>query len=121
MGLRFRKHRRPLPNLRREADVLFGPARVAVFVDGCFWHGCPTHGTYPRNNAEFWRAKIDGNRDRDRETDTLLLAAGWQPVRVWEHEDAATAAAEVARIVLGRRKRSASPAGGHPGSPSETT
>lgn len=68
LGLRYRVHRQPLPEVRREADVVFGPSRVAVFVDGCFWHGCPDHATLPRSNAEFWRTKIEGNRTRDADT-----------------------------------------------------
>ncbi|WP_424213631.1 very short patch repair endonuclease [Streptomyces sp. BI20] len=102
-GLRFRVHRKPVKGVRREADVVFGPARVAVFVDGCFWHGCPLHATWPANNAEFWRAKIEGNRARDRDTDARFAAAGWLSVRVWEHESPAEAADRVAAAVLARR------------------
>ncbi|MFF5024205.1 very short patch repair endonuclease [Streptomyces collinus] len=102
-GLRYRVHRRPLPGLRREADVVFGPARVAVFVDGCYWHGCPEHATWPKTNADFWRTKITRNQERDRETDRKLIDAGWMPVRVWEHEDPATAARKVAEVVRQRR------------------
>lgn len=108
-GLRFRIHRRPLPGIRREADVVFGPARVAVFVDGCFWHGCPEHATWPKNNAEFWRSKIEGNRARDRDTDARLARAGWLAIRVWEHEDPATAAAEICTTVQRRRTGQAMP------------
>ncbi len=85
-GLRFRIHRRLLKGSRREVDVVFPGAKVAVFVDGCFWHGCPDHGTWPRNNAEFWRQKIEGNVRRDRDTDVRLEAEGWTVVRVWEHD-----------------------------------
>ncbi|MFG2314044.1 very short patch repair endonuclease [Streptomyces tendae] len=106
-GLRYRVHRRPLRGVRREADVLFGPAKVALFVDGCFWHGCPTHATWPKNNAEFWQAKIEGNRLRDRDTDERLASAGWLAVRVWEHEDPLEAAERVRVIVLSRRQREA--------------
>ncbi|MFB6771842.1 very short patch repair endonuclease [Streptomyces sp. NPDC056337] len=102
-GLRYRVHRRPLRGVRREADLLFGPSKVAVFVDGCFWHGCPTHATWPKNNAEFWREKIEGNRRRDRDTDERLASAGWYAVRVWEHEDPLEAAERVRGIVLDRR------------------
>ncbi|MGW5054865.1 very short patch repair endonuclease [Actinokineospora sp. NPDC004072] len=98
-GLRYRVHRRPVPGVRREADVAFTRARVAVFVDGCFWHGCPEHATWPKSNADFWRAKIEGNRARDRDTDARFAAAGWRVVRVWEHEDPAAAAARVAQAV----------------------
>ena len=98
-GLRYRLHRRLLEGTRREADLVFGPARVAVFVDGCFWHGCPEHATWPKRNAEFWRQKIEGNVARDRDTDARLAAEGWTVVRVWEHEAAADAAARIARRV----------------------
>ncbi|GAA2436551.1 very short patch repair endonuclease [Streptomyces macrosporus] len=102
-GLRYRVHRRPVKGVRREADIVFGPARVAVFVDGCFWHGCPEHATWPKNNAEFWRRKIEGNRARDLDTDARLAEAGWAAVRVWEHEDPAEAARRIAALVAGRR------------------
>ncbi|MFG1809244.1 very short patch repair endonuclease [Streptomyces sp. NPDC049040] len=103
-GLRYRVHRRPLKGVRREADILFGPARVAVFVDGCFWHGCPEHSTWPRNNADFWREKIEKNRARDRDTDSRLAEAGWASVRVWEHEAAAAAAERISVLVRDRRR-----------------
>jgi DNA mismatch endonuclease (patch repair protein) len=98
-GLRFRIHRRLLKGSRREVDVVFPGAKVAVFVDGCFWHGCPEHGTWPRNNAEFWRGKIEGNVRRDRDTDARLEAEGWTVVRVREHEAPADAAARIAGAV----------------------
>lgn len=92
-GLRYRVDYPVLP--RRRADIVFTKARVAVFVDGCFWHGCPEHGTWPQNNAEWWRTKIEANRARDANTDERLRADGWTVVRVWEHEDAPSAAARV--------------------------
>lgn len=104
-GLRYRVDSRPLPGVRRTADLVFGPARVAVFVDGCFWHRCPEHATEPRTNADYWTPKLDRNVERDRETDALLKVAGWISVRVWEHEDPAVAARRVARIVRRRRAR----------------
>jgi DNA mismatch endonuclease (patch repair protein) len=107
MGLRFRVHRRPVPGLRREADLVFGPARVAVFVDGCFWHRCPDHGTFPRANGSWWDAKLAANVARDLDTDRKLAAAGWTVVRVWEHETPAEAATRVADVV--RRRRPSSP------------
>lgn len=103
-GLRYRVHRRPLKGVRREADVLFGPTKVAVFVDGCFWHGCPEHATWPKTNADFWRAKIEGNRRRDMDTDERLASAGWLAVRVWEHEDPIEAAARVLACVKARKE-----------------
>lgn len=102
-GARYRIHRKPVKGVRREADIVFGPARVAVFVDGCFWHGCPVHATWPKNNAEFWRTKIEGNRRRDLDTDVRLAEAGWLAVRVWEHEGADEAAARVLDVVASRR------------------
>lgn len=71
---------------RRTIDIAFPGRRVAVFVDGCFWHGCSDHYVPPKNNAAWWSVKIARNIERDRETDSALLAAGWSSVRVWEHE-----------------------------------
>lgn len=98
-GLRFRVHRRPLRDVRREADIVNASLRLAVFVDGCFWHGCPEHATWPKANDEFWRSKIEGNRERDRDTDRRLHEAGWSVVRVWEHEPASEAADRVMTVV----------------------
>jgi DNA mismatch endonuclease (patch repair protein) len=78
-GHRFRKNARPLPGTRRSADILFPSSKVAVFIDGCFWHRCPVHGTSPKNNADWWQKKLDANVERDRETDRLLRSAGWLP------------------------------------------
>lgn len=102
LGLRYRIHRRPLTQVRREADIVFGPARVAVFVDGCFWHGCPEHGTWPKRNGDFWRSKIEKNRSRDIDTDRRLQEAGWLAVRVWEHDEPVAAAARIAAILTTR-------------------
>jgi DNA mismatch endonuclease, patch repair protein len=102
-GLRFRVHQRPVSALRREADVVFRRARVAVFVDGCFWHGCPDHGTLPKRNDSFWRDKILGNQIRDVETDNKLEEEGWLVVRVWEHEPPARAADRVAAALESRQ------------------
>ena len=94
----------PVPgNRRRKIDIAFVGAQVAVFVDGCFWHGCPVHGTRPRANADWWRWKIERNQTRDRDTDGLLSEAGWEVIRVWEHEDPGLAARRVADIVWRRR------------------
>jgi DNA mismatch endonuclease (patch repair protein) len=86
VGLRFRKHRRPLPAIRCEADVVFPRLKVAVFVNGCFWHACPDHATWPVVNAAFWTPKIEGNRARDLKNDRLLTDSGWTVVRLWEHQ-----------------------------------
>jgi DNA mismatch endonuclease (patch repair protein) len=104
-GLRYRVDEPPLPGLRRRADVVFRSARVAVFVDGCFWHGCPIHGTWPKANASWWRAKIEANRRRDADTDRRLAAAGWTVVRAWAHEDPSQVAERVQAAV--RTARSA--------------
>lgn len=82
----FEVHQRPLAEVRREADIVFPRSRIAVFVDGCFWHGCPIHAVEPKRNDSFWRDTISRNRARDAETDMLLRDAGWISVRVWEHE-----------------------------------
>ncbi|WP_424190322.1 very short patch repair endonuclease [Actinokineospora sp. G85] len=100
LGLRYRVGARPLPNVRRTADLVFTKVRVAVFLDGCFWHGCPEHHRRATGaTSEFWTAKIDGNRVRDADTDERLRAAGWNVVRVWEHEDPTEAAARVEAVV----------------------
>lgn len=82
-GLRYRVTSRRLPGT---PDITFGPAKVAVFVDGCFWHGCPEHYTKPRANDSFWQEKLRRNRSRDERVDAELDALGWISVRVWEHE-----------------------------------
>lgn len=98
-GLRYRVDH-PLPfDRRRRADIVFTRAKVAVFIDGCFWHGCPEHGTTPRTNTAFWAAKIARNRERDEDTTGRLEALGWTVLRFWEHEDAGRSAAIVARTV----------------------
>jgi DNA mismatch endonuclease, patch repair protein len=103
LGLRYRVSVRPLNELRRTADLVFTRARVAVFLDGCFWHGCPQHHTVAVTNAQFWTDKVEGNRARDRETDQRLSEAGWTTVRVWEHEDCREAALRIRDVVQKRR------------------
>ena len=85
-GLRFFKSRRPEPTLRSVADLVFPRARVCVFVDGCFWHGCPIHFRTPKRNGAWWTAKIDGNRARDDRHTLALTDHGWHVIRLWEHE-----------------------------------
>lgn len=105
LGMRFRKHRRPVPMIRCVADLIFPTERVAVFVGGCYWHRCPDHGTRPRTNSEYWDAKLDRNVARDRRNDGALAAAGWTVVRAWEHEPADEVAARIAAVVRARRGR----------------
>ncbi|MGW6710494.1 very short patch repair endonuclease [Streptomyces sp. NPDC054956] len=105
LGLRYRVCTRPLPNLRRTADLVFRRARVAVFLDGCFWHGCPEHHSTPLTHSEYWANKILRNQDRDRDTDMQLDAAGWLAIRVWEHEDPIQAARSIAQSVHARSGR----------------
>lgn len=102
-GLRYRVDVRPLPGSRRRADLVFTRVKVAVFVDGCFWHGCPLHATAPKANAKWWEEKLAANVERDRDTDERLGEAGWQVVRIWEHEDPEEAAARVADVIRERR------------------
>src|ERR1051326_2332711 len=85
-GLRFRVHYRVPNDARRTIDIAFPGRRLAVFVDGCFWHGCPVHATWPKRNAACWREKIETNRRRDRGTSAKLRAGGWRVVRIWQHE-----------------------------------
>ncbi len=99
-GLRFRKHIRiDAGGTRVTPDVTFPRKRVAVFVDGCFWHGCPEHGTHPRTNSSYWSAKLTRNRERDGRVDSALSSAGWQVVRVWEHVPAEDAVANVTSVL----------------------
>jgi DNA mismatch endonuclease (patch repair protein) len=106
-GRRFRVDAPVLPGLRRRADLVFRSAQIAVFVDGCYWHGCPIHGTASKSNAEYWKVKIAENRARDSDTDRRLIASGWLPLRIWEHEDVAVAADRVEAALRDRH--------GHPG------
>lgn len=104
-GLRYRVHRAPLPELRRRADIVFGPARVAVFIDGCYWHGCPEHYVPPKTNPSYWNPKIAGNMARDRDTDARLAEEGWLVLRFWAHQDASLCAGQVAEAVRRRRSK----------------
>lgn len=103
LGLRYSLQEQVLQGHRRRADLVFKSARVVVFVDGCFWHGCPLHGTWPKKNADFWRTKIEANRSRDADTNVRLVDAGWLVMRVWEHENALSAALRIAETVRDRR------------------
>jgi DNA mismatch endonuclease (patch repair protein) len=112
-GLRYRVNR-PVPGLpRRTIDVAFTKSRVAVLVHGCFWHGCPEHGTQPRANSAWWAAKLRRNVERDEQTAAHLRSIGWRVVTVWEHESAQSAADRVGLVV----KEQKAGAGGLPGTP----
>ncbi|MEF8709537.1 MAG: very short patch repair endonuclease [Candidatus Accumulibacter propinquus] len=110
-GLRYRVDFDVLKKPRRVADVAFPGLRIAIFVDGCFWHGCPQHATWPKHNAEFWREKIEANRMKDADTNSRLHSIGWTVLRFWEHESPIEAAKTVAQTVaMARSKRRVSPA-----------
>jgi DNA mismatch endonuclease (patch repair protein) len=98
-GLRYRVDIRPIEHLRCRADIVFRPQKVAIFVDGCFWHGCPEHGSSPKTNSAYWSAKLTRNVERDHRNDAALSAAGWVVVRVWEHELSADAADRIALVL----------------------
>ena len=104
-GFRFRIHRRLIPGSTREVDIVLPRYRLAILVDGCFWHGCPIHGTQAKANAEFWEHKIKQNQERDTNTTEQLQAAGWRVIRVWEHEDPETIAQGIYDIVVKRKMR----------------
>lgn len=99
-GLRFRVNHPQLPG---RPDIAFTGARVAVFVDGCFWHVCPDHGVLPKNNRDWWRTKLDRNVERDREKDARLEEMGWLAMHVWEHEDPVKVADSIEELWLSRR------------------
>jgi len=99
-GLRFRKNRTLLAGgVRAQVDVVFPRQRVAVFMDGCFWHGCAKHGNEPRANVGYWVPKLERNRRRDTLVSAALTADGWRVVRVWEHVPPNDAALAIARLV----------------------
>lgn len=103
-GLRYLVDTRPEPTLRRRADLVFRGPRVAVFVDGCFWHGCRQHYTRPTNNADFWADKVATNRTRDLETTRTLAERGWTVLRFWEHERPEDVAARIEEAVHAARR-----------------
>jgi DNA mismatch endonuclease, patch repair protein len=105
-GLRYRLQRKPIANLRRTVDIVFAGVRVAVDVRGCFWHGCTACKDTPKRNADWWAAKIESNRARDRQTAEVLRNAGWQVIVVWEHDacnDAADRVEDAVRAARGPR------------------
>lgn len=115
MGLRYRVNYRPVSGMRRTADIVFTRQRIAVLIDGCFWHACPDHYR-PATGArsQFWADKIEGNQRRDRESSEAFGTAGWLVLRFWEHEDPATVADQILSAVREATRRTTSPASGSP-------
>ncbi len=100
MGLRYRVDF-PLAGMRRRGDIVFTRCKVVVFVDGCFWHSCPEHGTLPKHNRAWWIEKLRVNVERDRDSDRRLTDAGWSVVRVWEHEPLDSAVGRIVAALAG--------------------
>jgi DNA mismatch endonuclease (patch repair protein) len=100
-GLRFRVDLRPEPTLRTRADIVFTRRRIAVYIDGCFWHGCPVHGTSPKANADYWTPKLARNVERDRESTAALESLGWTVLRFWSHEPVDDVVERIAARVAG--------------------
>jgi len=98
-GLRFRVDLRPEPTLRTRADIVFTRRRIAVYIDGCFWHGCPTHGTSPKAHSDYWTPKLARNIERDLESTAALEQRGWLVLRFWSHEPVADVVERVAAAV----------------------
>ena len=105
-GLRYRVDARPLPSARHTADMIFTRARVAVFVDGCWWHGCAEHYRPPASNISYWAGKVTRNRERDQLANEALIEAGWTVIRIWEHEEPESAARRIETAVRGAPSRS---------------
>jgi DNA mismatch endonuclease (patch repair protein) len=105
LGYRYRKHYR-LPGMRREIDIALLKPRVAILVDGCFWHACPEHGTVPHRNRDWWQQKLRANVARDRDTDIRLQSLGWTVIRLWEHMALVDAVKEVQAVLVVQTGRS---------------
>ena len=103
-GLRYRVDYAPLGG-RRRADIVFTRRRIVVFIDGCFWHRCPQHATFPHRNSEYWLPKLQRNWERDRESDCLLRSAGWMVIRFWEHEDPVSIVSTIKGLLDVHRER----------------
>ncbi|MEZ0342031.1 very short patch repair endonuclease [Mycobacterium sp. pV006] len=112
-GLRYRVDAKPVASINRRADLIFTRPRIAIFLDGCFWHGCPRHLRLPVANAQYWSAKIASNVERDRETDERLEAMGWIVRRFWEHENPTQVASEIVALVRDPLCPSGAPAASH--------
>lgn len=114
-GFRYRVDFAPQPGLRRRADIVFAKARLSVFVDGCFWHGCPEHGRSEfAHNTEYWPAKIAANIARDADTNTRLTEAGWTVLRFWEHEPPEGVVTQIEHVITHRTRGTALTIGAPP-------
>jgi len=98
-GLRYRIDTKPEKDLNRRADIVFRQAKVAVFIHGCFWHGCPRHFKSPKTNKRFWETKIERNIQRDKETRNILRKRGWRVIEIWEHQSSESGARSIVRVV----------------------
>lgn len=107
-GYRYRVDFKLLPGERFRGDIVLTRHKLVVFLDGCFWHGCPAHGTTPKSNTQWWADKIEGNRQRDQRASQLLGEAGWQVLRFWEHEPAESIVATIEHELQLRKTESAS-------------
>lgn len=104
-GFRFLEHAAPAPGIRCTADVVFRKARTCIFVDGCYWHGCPRHFTTPKRNGEWWTEKIARTKARDARQRAALRAASWKVIRLWEHQLGGAAAKTVGRLIVRLERR----------------
>jgi len=116
-GLRYRLHRRLLPNSRRSVDIVFASARVAVDVRGCFWHGCVVHARVGSANSDWWKEKLLNNVKRDEDTVRRLEEAGWAVFIVWEHDDPEAAAERISSLVAKRKGEKIKPGDAVSGTP----
>lgn len=105
-GLRYRvNYPLPVPGMaRRRCDIAFPRCKVVVFVDGCFWHNCPEHGTWPKSNSEWWHRKLLRNAERDQQTVAALQEHGWTVIRIWEHEPPDEVADRIVRLIINTRR-----------------
>jgi DNA mismatch endonuclease (patch repair protein) len=101
-GLRYKVHARPIKDWNRRADMVFPRAKIAIFINGCFWHGCPKHFSAPKTNSEYWASKIMRNVERDSETALRLKSEGWLVIAIWEHENLGKKSEQVVRRIQKR-------------------
>lgn len=104
-GLRYRVHTRPIKDWNRRADIVFPRAKITIFINGCYWHGCPKHYVAPKTNTIYWSQKIGRNVERDVETFKRLKAEGWLVIVLWEHENLEAKSEKIVSRVIRRRER----------------